>query len=47
MFLQAEPDLGEDVRDAAVKLDDTLKRETFFRELPTIDQLARAVERSL
>ena len=40
-FLQAEPDLGEDVRDAALRLEDTLKRETFFRELPSIDQLAR------
>ena len=45
-FLQTEPDLGEDIRDAAVKLDDTLKRETFFRELPTIDQLARVVEKA-
>jgi len=43
-FLQAEPDLGEEVRDAAMKLEDTLKRESFFRELPTIDQLARAVD---
>ncbi len=29
---------------AALRLEDTLKRETFFRELPAIDQLARAVE---
>jgi hypothetical protein len=43
-FLQAEPDLGEGIRDAAETLDDSLKRETFFRELPTIDQLARVVE---
>ena len=45
-FLQTEPDLGGDIRDAAVKLDDTLKRESFFRELPTIDQLARVVEKA-
>ena len=45
-FLQTEPDLGEDIRDAALKLDDTLKRESFFRELPTIDQLTRVVEKA-
>jgi len=43
-FLQTEPDLAEDVGSAALRLEDTLKRETFFRELPAIDQLARAVE---
>jgi hypothetical protein len=43
-FLQAEPDLPEGVREAALRLVDTLKRETFFRELPAIDQLARTVE---
>jgi hypothetical protein len=43
-FLQSEPDLPEDVRSSAVRLEDTLKRETFFRELPAIDQLALAVE---
>ena len=29
-----------------MKLDDTLKRESFFRELPTIDQLASVVEKA-
>jgi hypothetical protein len=43
-FLRAEPDLADEVRTAALRLEDTLKRETFFRELPAIDQLARAVE---
>jgi hypothetical protein len=43
-FLQAEPDLADGVREAASRLQDTLKRETFFRELPAIDQLARVVE---
>ena len=43
-FLQSEPDLAEDVRDAALRLEDTLKRETFFRELPAVDQLARVVD---
>ena len=42
-FLQAEPDLDEGVGDAALRLEDTFKRETFFRELPVIDQLARVV----
>jgi len=43
-FLQAESDLADHVHDAAVRLEDTLKREAFFRELPAIDQLARVVE---
>ena len=44
VFLQSEPDIGDDLREAATKLDDILKRETFFRELPAIDQNARVVE---
>jgi hypothetical protein len=43
-FLQHEPDLDEGVSADALQLEDTLKRETFFRELPAIDQLARTVE---
>jgi hypothetical protein len=43
-FLQGESDLGEDVQQAATKLDDILKRESFFRELPAIDQNARTIE---
>jgi hypothetical protein len=43
-FLQSESDLAESVREAAHRLEDTLLRETFFRELPAIDQLTRMVE---
>jgi hypothetical protein len=43
-FLRQEPDLGEDVQKKAQALEDLLQRETFFRELPVIEQSARAVE---
>ena len=43
-FLRNEPDLEEALRTKAEELTDLLQRETFFRELPSIDQHARAVE---
>ncbi len=43
-FLRSEPDLPEPIREAALRLEDTLQREAFFRELPAIDQLARVVQ---
>jgi hypothetical protein len=43
-FLKNEPDLDEALRAKAEELDDLLRRETFFRELPKIDQHARAVD---
>ncbi len=43
-FLEQEPDLGDGDRDHAKQLQDLLARETFFRELPAIDQHAKALE---
>jgi hypothetical protein len=43
-FLQNESDLSDVIHEAAAKLDDILKRESFFRELPAIDQNARVIE---
>jgi hypothetical protein len=43
-FLQAEPDLSESVRQAFTKLNDLMKKETFFQDLPAIDQNALAIE---
>jgi len=43
-FLQREPDLDDDLRAQAHALEDSLARETFFRELAPIDQHARALE---
>jgi len=43
-FLDPEPDLDAAVRDHAAQLAELLARETFFRELPAMDQHARAVE---
>ena len=45
-FLEQEPDLDEVVRDHAGQLRELLARETFFRELPAIDQHTRAVEQA-
>lgn len=42
-FLQDEPDLAETLRDKATALTDLLQRETFYRELPSIDQYAAAL----
>lgn len=41
--LAGERDLPETVRAAADELRDLLQRETFFRELPRVDQLGRAI----
>ena len=43
-FLETEPDLPEDLVDRATHLQDILARETFYRELPTIDEHTRALE---
>jgi hypothetical protein len=43
-FLQQEADISEDLRGKARALEDLLARETFFRELPTIEQHAHAIE---
>lgn len=43
-FLQQEADISEDLRTKARALEDLLARETFFRELPSIEQHARAIE---
>lgn len=43
-FLRTEPDLDEALRSQAVTLEDLLARESFFRELPAIDQYTRALE---
>lgn len=37
-FLEAEPDVTEDDRKVAADVDDLLHRESFYRELPRIDQ---------
>ncbi len=39
-FLQEEPDLSEELRTDAERLADLLGRETFFRELPAVEQIA-------
>lgn len=43
-FLKTEDDIERSVREAAENLTDLLKRETFFRSFPEIDQAARAIE---
>ncbi|MBP7797364.1 MAG: BREX system P-loop protein BrxC [Thermoanaerobaculaceae bacterium] len=43
-FLAAEPGTTDELREAAASLADTLRRETFYRELATVDQLARRLE---
>jgi hypothetical protein len=43
-FLDSEPDITDDDRKAATDLDDLLRRETFYRELPRIDQAATRLE---
>ncbi|AGP34454.1 BREX system P-loop protein BrxC [Sorangium cellulosum] len=42
--LKDEPGIGADLESRAAQLDDLLKRETFYRELPAIEQHARAIE---
>jgi len=43
-FLDGEADITDELRARAASLDDLLKRETFFKDLPTIDQHAAAIE---
>ena len=43
-FLREEPDVSEDLRGKATELGDFLARETFYRELPRIDQHTSAIE---
>ena len=43
-FLREEPDLTDEDREHAEKLEDLMARETFFRDLAAIDQHARVLE---
>ncbi|MBN2494930.1 MAG: BREX system P-loop protein BrxC, partial [Deltaproteobacteria bacterium] len=43
-FLSEEPDLSDELREHHDRLMDLMAKETFFRELPAIDQHARALE---
>jgi hypothetical protein len=43
-FLRDEADVPDDLRTKAVELEDILARETFFKELPSIEQHARVIE---
>ena len=43
-FLRSEPDVSEDLRAKAAELEDLLARETFYRELPAIEQHASAID---
>lgn len=43
-FLSQEADITEELRSRAAELADLLQRETFFRELPAIDQHTKALE---
>jgi hypothetical protein len=43
-FLRQEPDISDDLRARATALEDLLAREMFYRELPSIEQHARAIE---
>src|SRR5207244_3742919 len=43
-FLRQEADITDDLRAKATALDDLLARETFYRELPSIEQHARGIE---
>jgi hypothetical protein len=43
-FLSQEADLADDLRTRATELDDLLRRETFFKELPAIEQHTKALE---
>lgn len=45
-FLATDGDLPDGLDDKAAQLGDLLRKETFFRELPRIDQLARAIEQT-
>jgi hypothetical protein len=43
-FLSQEADIAGDLRTRATELDDLLQRETFFKELPAIEQHTKALE---
>jgi hypothetical protein len=43
-FLSQETDIADDVRSRAASLEDLLARETFFKELPSIEQHTTAIE---
>jgi hypothetical protein len=43
-FLHQEADIGDDLRAKAAALEDLLARETFYRELPSIEQHAATIE---
>jgi hypothetical protein len=43
-YLREESDVTEDLQSKAASLQDILARETFYRELPTIEQFASAIE---
>ena len=43
-FLRSESDVSEDLRARATELEDLLARETFYRELPTIEHHASAID---
>jgi hypothetical protein len=43
-FLRSESDITDDLRARAIELEDLLKRDTFYRDLPTIEQHASAIE---
>lgn len=43
-FLEQEADIADDLRTRATELEDLLQRETFFKELPAIEQHTRALE---
>lgn len=43
-FLRQEPDIEDDLRGKVAALEDLLARETFYRELPSIEQHASAIE---
>src|SRR5262249_15473509 len=43
-FLRQEPDITDGLRADATALDDLLARETFFKELPSIEHYTKAIE---
>jgi hypothetical protein len=43
-FLETEPDITDEQRSRAVTLSDLLARETFFTELPSIEQHAKSIQ---
>ena len=43
-FLSQESDVSNELRDSAATLGDLLERESFYKELPAIDQNTRAIE---